>query len=356
MVQQSADEGRNRRILTGGLIALAVAILLGVLVMKSGGDAPVTPTAQPVAGTAPAAAKPETPAVAAPVEAAIPAEATPPSFDLARISADGTAVLAGRAPRDSQVRVIGNGGALGSAKAAAADGSWVVIVDKPLPEGSLELVLEAVLADGRTVRSKDVLLVDVPKRGGGTGTPPAEGGAIAVLTGQDEAGSSTTRALQLPGSPPVDRPDKAPGLDIVEYGADGAPRLSGHATPGATVRLYLDGKPAGETRAGADGEWRTTLEGGVAPGRYSLRIDVLGPDGKVAERSEVPFERAAVADASAGGTGSFTVQPGNSLWRIARGQLGSGTRYIDIYKANQGQIQDPDLIYPGQVLGLPRKK
>lgn len=355
MVQQSADEGRNRRILTGGVIALAVAILLGFLVMKSGEVTPVTPAAKPVADTAPAAAKPETPAVAAPVEAAIPADATPPSFDLARISADGTAVLAGRAPRDSQVTVIGNGGPLGVAKAAAADGSWVVIVDKPLPEGSLELVLEATLVDGRTVRSKDVLLVDVPKRGG-PGAPPAEGGAIAVLTGQDEAGASTTRALQLPGSPPVDRPDKAPGLDVVEYGADGAPRLSGHATAGATVRLYLDGKPAGETKAGADGSWQTTLEGGVAPGRYSLRIDVLGPDGKVAERSEVPFERAAVADASAGGTGSFTVQPGNSLWRIARGQLGSGTRYIDIYKANQGQIQDPNLIYPGQVLGLPRKK
>ncbi|MCW0183455.1 MAG: LysM peptidoglycan-binding domain-containing protein [Zavarzinia sp.] len=349
MVQQSADEGRNRRILTGGLIALAVALLVGFLVMKSGEDAAVTPAAKPVADTAPAAAKPETPAVAAPVEAATPADATPPSFDLARISADGTAVLAGRAPRDSQVNVIGNGADIGTAGAGAADGSWVVIVDKPLPEGSLELVLEAVLADGRVLRSRDILLVDVPKRGGGTG-------AIAVLTGQDDSGASTTRALQLPDSPPVDTPAKTPGLDVVEYGADGAPRLSGHAMPGATVRLYLDGKPAGEATAGPDGGWHATLEGGVAPGRYGLRIDVLGADGKVAERSEVPFERAPIAEASAAGTGSFTVQPGNSLWRIARGQLGSGTRYIDIYKANQGQIQDPNLIYPGQVLGLPRKK
>ena len=355
MVQQTADEGRNRRILTGGVIALAVAVLIGFLATRDGEKSVDEAAPKPVAEAAPTAAPAVAPA--APAEKPAPADETPPSFDLARVAADGTAVLAGRAARDSQVKIIGNGADIGTARAGAADGSWVVIVDKPLPEGSLELVLEAVLADGRVLRSKDVLLVDVPRRGGDA--PVATGGstgAMAVLTGEDQNGAGTTRTLQLPDSPPVDKPSSGPGLDIVEYGADGAPRLTGHATPDATVRLYLDGKPAGETKAGPDGTWRLNLQGGVDPGRYSLRIDVLGADGKVASRSEVPFERAAVAEASAAGPGSFTVQPGNSLWRIARGQLGSGTRYIDIYKANQGQIQDPNLIYPGQVLGLPRKK
>jgi nucleoid-associated protein YgaU len=47
------------------------------------------------------------------------------------------------------------------------------------------------------------------------------------------------------------------------------------------------------------------------------------------------------------------VQPGNSLWRIARRVLGEGTHYVHIYQANQAQIRDPDLIYPGQVFELP---
>jgi nucleoid-associated protein YgaU len=47
------------------------------------------------------------------------------------------------------------------------------------------------------------------------------------------------------------------------------------------------------------------------------------------------------------------VQPGNSLWRIARRVLGEGMQYVHIYEANQAQIRDPDLIYPGQVFEVP---
>jgi nucleoid-associated protein YgaU len=48
------------------------------------------------------------------------------------------------------------------------------------------------------------------------------------------------------------------------------------------------------------------------------------------------------------------VQSGNSLWRIARRTLGQGTRFTVIYKANQEQIRNPDLIYPGQVFLIPQ--
>ena len=50
---------------------------------------------------------------------------------------------------------------------------------------------------------------------------------------------------------------------------------------------------------------------------------------------------------------SFVVQPGNSLWRIARKTMGGGLFYTEIYKANMNLIRDPNLIYPGQVFGIP---
>ncbi len=51
---------------------------------------------------------------------------------------------------------------------------------------------------------------------------------------------------------------------------------------------------------------------------------------------------------------TITVQPGFSLWSIAQGELGSGIRYVQVFEANRDRIRDPDLIYPGQVLTVPR--
>ncbi|WP_372425253.1 LysM peptidoglycan-binding domain-containing protein [Salinarimonas chemoclinalis] len=44
---------------------------------------------------------------------------------------------------------------------------------------------------------------------------------------------------------------------------------------------------------------------------------------------------------------------GDSLWRISRRIYGDGIRYTVIFDANQDQIRNPDLIFPGQVFVLP---
>jgi nucleoid-associated protein YgaU len=48
-----------------------------------------------------------------------------------------------------------------------------------------------------------------------------------------------------------------------------------------------------------------------------------------------------------------TVQPGFTLWRIARENYGEGIEYVRVYEANKGQIRNPDLIYPGQIFTVP---
>jgi nucleoid-associated protein YgaU len=50
---------------------------------------------------------------------------------------------------------------------------------------------------------------------------------------------------------------------------------------------------------------------------------------------------------------SVTVQPGFTLWEIARDRLGEGILYVQVYEANKDRIRNPDLIYPGQVFAVP---
>lgn len=50
------------------------------------------------------------------------------------------------------------------------------------------------------------------------------------------------------------------------------------------------------------------------------------------------------------------VRRGESLWAISArpGVYGRGARWRALYEANRARIQNPDLIYPGQELSIPR--
>jgi hypothetical protein len=48
-----------------------------------------------------------------------------------------------------------------------------------------------------------------------------------------------------------------------------------------------------------------------------------------------------------------TVMPGDTLWDIAEAEYKVGSEWTYIYEANSHQINDPDLIFPGQVLMIP---
>jgi nucleoid-associated protein YgaU len=59
--------------------------------------------------------------------------------------------------------------------------------------------------------------------------------------------------------------------------------------------------------------------------------------------------------ADSGGTGarSYTVRKGDTLSHIAKAHYGNASTWQRIYEANRDQLDDPDLIHPGQVLRIP---
>lgn len=51
---------------------------------------------------------------------------------------------------------------------------------------------------------------------------------------------------------------------------------------------------------------------------------------------------------------TYTVKKGDCLWNIAKKFYGNGSKYTKIYDANKDKIKSPNLIYPGQVLTIPK--
>jgi hypothetical protein len=142
-------------------------------------------------------------------------------------------------------------------------------------------------------------------------------------------------------------------LDIVEYDPAGRTILSGRADPGTSVDVLINDKRLATVRADANGEWAVELAAGVPVGRYRLRLQGHAPDG--GDEGELAFDMRRAGPDEVGPGGSLAVVPGNNLWHLARRSYGDGLRYVEIYRANRAQIDDPDRIYPGQLLALPDK-
>jgi nucleoid-associated protein YgaU len=304
----------------------------------------------------------------------------PPSFDVVRVNPSGDAVIAGRAEPDAEVVILDKGKIIGSVKADNR-GEWVFLPESALDPGEHSFTLESkpddVPASPAVKRESEtsvvVLVPQVAKDiAGRTSNQPA--GALAIEV--PRSGTGPTRVMNVPNQPAEASAGapKVPEISAIDYDSTGRAILSGRAPGGARLFVYLDNESIGETVADEDGFWSFTPTTPIEPGLHVIRVDQVDQAGKVLARAQTPFEQAAVplaAQAGAGAEqiasaenmpsgngatmtdGTIVVQPGNSLWRIARENYGRGIQYTVIYEANKDQIANPDLIYPGQVFAVP---
>ncbi|MEE2690556.1 MAG: Ig-like domain-containing protein [Pseudomonadota bacterium] len=310
------------------VIIFILLILLGFIAYKAAerfkpAGRETEPQAQQTEPGAPDQAAPKTPSL--------------PSFDIVRVDRTGYAVIAGRAKPGAEVTVYANGEDLAKTT-AESDGSWVMTTDTPLESGSVELSLSMTTADGQTIRSEETIVIYVPDRPGDRPlvlrTTP--GGATEVLQEPREADGSLGPLT----------------LDTIDYDDSGAVIFSGRAEPDRIVQVFIDRQPLDQTTSDGDGRWMMAPSQQIAPGVYTLTVVQLDENGRPAYAIELPFERAR-PDQIQLRDGKVVVQPGNSLWRIARRAYGRGAQYTIIYEANADQIRDPDLIYPGQIFEVP---
>ena len=310
-------------------------------------------------------------------------EGAAPSFDVVRVNPSGDAVIAGRAEPDAEVTILDQGKAIGSVKADNR-GEWVFLPNSALDPGEHSFTLEskpedAAAGDAAKQESETSVVVLVPNVAKDIAGRSSEQPAGALAIEVPKSGNGPTRVLNVPNQPAEASAgaSKVPEISAIDYDPQGRAILSGRAPEGARLFVYLDNESIGEAVASEDGLWTFTPATPIAPGLHVIRVDQVDDTGKVLARAQTPFEQAAVplaaqagaaaatqqaasADGSAGGTstiatagGRIVVQPGNSLWKLARESYGQGVRYTVIYEANKDQISNPDLIFPGQVFAVP---
>ena len=278
---------------------------------------------------------------------------TSPSFDIVTVSPDGETVLAGRAEPGATVTIRVNGDTIGSVL-ADNNGEWVFVPQAPLSEGARELELVATNKSGKEVYSEKVVVIIVPgdTTVAGKSTTNATANPVAVLMSRD--GQGLDRLLQGKELAEGLTAGQKLTLDILNYDAKGQVDFSGKGLPDGEIRAYINNQLVGIAKVNPDGSWQLVPNKKIDTGLYNLRIDQLDLAGKVISRLETPFSMASF-ERPAAGEGLVVVQPGNSLWRIARRLYGKGVRYTMIFVANQDQIKDPSLIYPGQIFIVPEE-
>ena len=170
-------------------------------------------------------------------------------------------------------------------------------------------------------------------------------------------------------------------MSIIDFMKDAGERLFKHPAPAPDIRP-LPGKPAAAPAAKADVD---TLEANAAkaihkylvsqglPGdkldvdydANSATVTVSGtvPDQQTREKvvlccgnvASVQHVNDQLTVAQSGPAGEYyTVKSGDTLSKIAQHFYGSANRYSVIFEANKPMLTDPDKIYPGQSLRIPK--
>ncbi len=361
--------------------------------------------ADPAKASDPVATKP------AKAEAAAPTSMpTAPTFDVLRVESNGSVVIAGKAGPDAQIEVLSGADVLGATK-AQANGDFAIAIDKQLKAGDYQLVLRQTLADGSAATSIETATVSVPEKPNGPVLALVEepGKPSRIITTPDSAEVTVQAQVTNPSKPadpakPADSQVAAQSPDTKTPAAEPAPAavagetvkieavetegnkifVAGLAKGVGSVRVYANEEVLGETKLSAGDRFLLEIQKDLPVGDYIFKAEGLAADGvTVLGSSAVPFTRgndsnevttAAPASEPAKETAAATqedttvsqppaatadkkmaviIRRGDTLWQISRRIYGRGVRFSTIYLANRDAINNPNRIFPGQVVAIP---
>lgn len=319
-------------------------------------DAASEPEAE--APVADAAAEPE-PEAEAKAQAAI-APVVEVVIDAISYDPAGQVILSGRGEAGQTVRAYLDNAFVQEA-ASADTGRWNMLLTDVAP-GIYTLRLDQVAADGAvTARFETPFKRETPEALAALTAPAAAPAAEAVPTTPEVAAAPEPVAeaeetvVVAEAATTEAAPSDAPVVAV-------APETTAPETTAPETTAPEEAAPEASAPATALAETEVApVAEGVAPVAPEVvavaepvATAVVAADPPVAAAPETPLQPAAeTAPQTPPQMVSITVQPGYSLWKIARDTYGEGVLYVQVYEANRERIRDPDLIYPGQIFLLP---
>ncbi|MDI7861112.1 Ig-like domain-containing protein [Rhizobiaceae bacterium n13] len=162
----------------------------------------------------------------------------------------------------------------------------------------------------------------------------------------ERTGRSATATLEALDKLPADAKSVGDGLsgiksmidETLQPALDGRGATSLPLVPSSTTPVSTDGTQPSTTTAAAPAE--------TAPTETATTETTLTTPGEPRTIEQAPLTES---------RNSVIIRRGDTLWQISRRIYGKGVRYTTIYLANKDQIQDPDLIQPGQIFGIPNE-
>ena len=96
---------------------------------------------------------------------------------------------------------------------------------------------------------------------------------------------------------------------------------------------------------------------GISTVQDNMTVAAPAPEPAAEEPPATPEPEVASEEApeiaEEGATKTYTVQSGDTLWKIAQEMYGNGSKYMKIFEANTDLLENPDRIFPGQELVIP---
>ncbi|MGB1182265.1 MAG: LysM peptidoglycan-binding domain-containing protein [Candidatus Puniceispirillaceae bacterium] len=290
--------------------------------------------------------------------------AIPLIIDVARIGPDGSAVIAGTAPPEKEIRVL-DGTAPLVATQSNSKGEWVAVPDGLLSAGNHLIIAEMTGADGQIIRAERGVLVELAQSGTQKPlvalVPMEDDAAVEILSAPDQLASADI------SEPPADSAQIEAQKEVtailvmppeiyigtLSWSAKNILQIKGKSNGGAAVTGSFAGQSFADVSLDEQGNWSTKISvPATQSGMALIQANLLDVDNSLILSTQVDVDLAQL-DVGLDGSEMVIIRKGDMLWRIAYRTYGSGIRYLDILKRNARQINNPDLIYPAQVFALP---